>query len=96
MPIAEGSCKNPGTSLQRKCSKMTAERTSIYGKVGVVGRHKMNDAAKAMLSVTPCVGSTNRCSEWNQLEHNIGRVVRGDALALLSTSREILTSGQFF
>jgi hypothetical protein len=56
----------------------------------------MNDAAKAMLSVTPCVGSTNRCSEWNQLEHNIGRAVRGDALALLSTSGETLTSGQFF
>jgi hypothetical protein len=43
--------------LQRKCSKMTAEHTSIYGKVGAVWVDtKLNDAAKAMLFARPCAG----------------------------------------
>jgi hypothetical protein len=40
--------------------------------------------------------STNRCSEWNQLEHDIGREVRGDALAPLFASGEIFTFGANF
>jgi len=47
MPIAQDNCKNPGTSSNGKCSKMTAEHTKFIWKGRrCVGRHKTKAASK--------------------------------------------------